>query len=412
MALNYKRLALVLLFLVITIGIGITIYYVFFRNVFGPGGNENTNGVVTLPNANENRNVTGNVNVGGQLPNANASTLPPRPVAQGGETEVLPVTTTIPGGTALAPNGQDLLTYDPTTGQFFEISPDGRTRTPLTDDRYPAADRVTWSPLRDKAILEFPDDSKFLYDFRSKRQYTLAPEMEDISFSPSADRISFKFIGEDPEDRLLVISNFDGTGSRTIEPLANKASQFDVDWSAAGNIVATFHESIDANRQRVIPLGQLGENFSSFNVPGRGYQGDYSPSGEFLLYSVFTKESAYNPELYVADGRAESFGQRNVKLDLQTWPDKCTFGSGTTIYCAVPKYLEQGTALYPELASGIPDDIYRIDLTTGLKQLVAIPVDSSGRSVYTISQMYLSADESILYFHDQRTNQVSKIQLR
>ncbi|MBI4426333.1 MAG: hypothetical protein HY567_02045 [Candidatus Kerfeldbacteria bacterium] len=412
MAINWKRLLLVLGFLLVTIGIGVTIYFVFFRNIFGPpAANQNINGVI-FPLANENRNAgVGPANVNA-LPNVNAAVGQPRPVADGGPTQVVPIVSTLPGGATLANNGRDLLYYDPRTGKFYQISPDGRTRTELTPDRYPAADKVTWAPLRDKAAIEFPDGSKFIYDFRQQKQYTLAPEMEEITFSPTGDKISFKFIGDDPADRLLVTANFDGTGATTIEPLADKADQFDVNWSPLGNVVATFRESIDADRQRVIPIGLLGENFSSFNVPGRGFQHIWSTDGSNILFSVFRKDTGYNPNLYIASGRTESLGNNMINLDLQTWPDKCVFGSAAALFCAVPQYLEQGTGLFPNLASEVPDDFYRIDLATGQKQLIARPVNADGESSYTASQLILSADETVLYFFDQRTNQVQKIQLK
>ncbi len=410
--LNIRRLILIIGFVLVVIGIGLAIYFVFYKNVFGPGANENenVNGAV-LPISNRNRNVNAAENVNG-LPNANVAVPPSTSVAEGGDTRVVPVVDTIADGATIAHNGRDLLYYDPKTGQFYSISPDGRTKTLLTPDLYPNVESIVWSPLRDKAVLEFPDGSKYLYDFRQKQQYTLAPEMEEIRFSPYGNELGFKFIGDNRDDRFLVISNFDGTGSETLEPLLDKQNQFAVSWSPAGNVVGTFEESIDADRQRVVPIGRLGENFEAFNVPGRGFESIWSPSGDKILYSVFSKESAYNPKLYVADGRVETIGQRNIDLGLSTWASKCAFGSGTVVYCAVPQYLEQGAGLYPETANTIPDDFYKIDLATGAKTRIAHPVDANGDSRFTASNLFVSSDESLLYFYDRGTNKIQKLQLR
>ncbi len=413
MAINFRRLVLAIGFILVTIGIGAAIYFIFFRPFLQPGVNANDNvNVGVLPAINDNRNITptnGNVNVG--LP-ITPLTGPPSTVAQGGLTTVNPIASTVPGGATLATNGRDLLYYDPITGQFYQISPDGRTKTLLTPDEYPAVERITWSPLRDKAVIEFPDQTKFLYDFRQKRQYTLAPEMEDISFSPGSDRISFKFIGQDPDDRFLAISRFDGSESRTVEPLGDKENQFNANWSPSGNVVGTFHESVDANRQRVIPIGQLGENFPAFTLPGRGFQGEWSPDGEQLLYSVFNKESGFNPVLHVASGATDNFGGQNTNLDIQTWPDKCTFASGSTVYCAVPQYLDQGAGLFPDTAANTPDDFYRLDLSTGTKQLIARPVTADGEANFVANELQVSSDQTLLYFYDERTKQMQKLQLK
>ncbi len=413
MTLNWKRLGLVLLFILMTIGIGMVIYFVFFKGLLGTdtNGNRNVNGGL-FPDLNANRNVNGGVsNVNGGLPNINGD-LGPTVVARGGDTTVSPVAKTLDGGATVANNGRDLIYYDPVTGKFYQISPDGTTRSLLSPDAYPAAEKVTWSPQKDKAILEFPDASKILYDVRNKRQYTLAPEMEDIVFSPSGDKLTFKFIGSDSDDRMLVVSNFDGSNATTVTPLADKASQFDVNWSPAGNVVALFTTSTSADRQTVVPVGILGENFRSFDPPGRGFESSYSPDGQHLLFSVFTKETGYNPTLYIADGTANTMGNDMIDLDVQTWPEKCTFGTGTSLYCAVPQYLEQGTGLFTDLAKDVPDDIYRIDLATGRKERIARPVDSNGDGQYSATNLKLSSDESILYFFDQRTGQMQKIQLR
>ncbi|MBI4093046.1 MAG: hypothetical protein HY420_03940 [Candidatus Kerfeldbacteria bacterium] len=415
MAVSPKRVGLIVGFILVTIGLGFAIYFVFFRDLFGPvPTNRNIGLPGVFPTVNENRNVTVvNANASAVLPNINGAPPGPRPVADGGLTRTVPVVSTIDNGATLARNGRDLIYYDPTTGQFFQISPDGRIKTLLSPDAYPDVQKITWSPLKDKAIIEFPDQSKFLYDFRKKQQYTLAPEMQDISFAPSADRIAFKFIGDDPDDRFLVIGNADGTSSRVLEPLANKPDQFSPDWSPAGNVVGTFVESIDATRQRVVPIGQLGENFADFTVPGRGFQSSWSPGGDKILYSVFTKESAYNPQLYIADGRTENLGSANTSLDLQTWPSKCSFnGSGSALFCGVPQYLDQGSALFPETAAAVPDDFYRIDLVTGEKRLIARPISDSGNTSFTASQLSVSSDDSLLYFYDQQSKQVQRIQLR
>lgn len=413
MNINWKRLALVLGFILVTVGIGVTIYFVFFKDIFGTGGTNGNANVPVLPDVNGNRNasvINGNVSV---LPgNLNTNAAGPSNIARGGETEVTPIASTLPNGAIVSNNGRDLLFYDDKTGKFYQISPDGRTRTLLSPDAYPGANKVTWSPVRDKVILEFPDNSKVLYDIRQKRQYTLAPEMEDIKFSPNGQRIAFKFMGDDPSDRLLVVSNFDGTEATTIEALADKATQFSIGGTPSGNVVATFQESIDADRQRVIPIGLQNENYKSFNVPGRGYEGAWAPDGQHILFSVFRKDTAYNPTLYIADGTTDGMGTNMVDLGVQTWPSKCAFSTNNAVYCAVPQSLEQGTGLFTDLAKDVPDDFYRIDLSTGQKQLIARPVNTDGENKYTAENLYLSSDESVLYFLDQRTGIIQKIQLK
>lgn len=409
---NWKRVVQVVIFILVTIGIGFTIYWVFFRNLFNVGltNRGNINGP-TFPSANENRNVpVTNINVNVAPGNLNIS-VNAGPTAAGGKTTATELVKTIPGAATTSPDGKDLLYYDPVTGRFYRVLPSG-ARVPLGGEAFPNADKVTWSPLKDKAILEFPDASKIVYDIRQNRQFTLAPEMENIDFSPSGDRITFKFMGVDEANSVLMVSKFDGSEAQTLEPLSDKASQFDVNWSPSGNVVALFHESTGADGQRVVPIGLMNENFKSFDVPGRGFESTWSPDGQRMLYSIFTKATGYNPQLYLANGTTDNMGSSAVDLGLQTWSNKCVFGTGTDLYCAVPRDLEQGSALFPDVAKNASDDFYRIDLSTGSKKLIARPVDSNGSSSFNAVNLGLSSDGSVLYFFDQKTNTMQKIQLR
>ncbi len=406
---NWKRIAQIVAFVLVTVGISFTIYTLFFKNLFDTGltNQANVNGP-TFPEVNGNRNVpVTNINVNVAPGNVNIS-VNAGPAARVNTTELVK---TIPGAATTSPDGKDLIYYDPVTGKFYRVSPNG-ARTPIAGEAFPNADKVTWSPLKDKAILEFPDASKIVYDIRQNRQFTLAPEMENLDFSPSGDKITFKFMGIDQANSVLMVSNFDGSDARALEPLADKASQFDVNWSPAGNVVAMFHESINADQQRVIPIGLLDENFKSFDVPGRGFENTWSPDGQNMLYSIFTKATGYNPELYISNGTTDNMGTNAVDLGIQTWSNKCVFGAGNDLYCAVPRDLQQGSSLFPDLAKNASDDFYKIDISTGSKRLIARPTSTDGASSYSAINLGVSSDGSVLYFFDQKTNTMQKIQLR
>ena len=168
-----------------------------------------------------------------------------------------------------------------------------------------------------------------------------------------------------------------------------------------------YTQGVDFNRQEVFFVGLNGENFKSTVVEGRGLETQWSPSGDRLLYSVYNTDDNLNPRLWIVDAAGDTIGANRRSLDLQTWADKCTFASNTEIYCAVPEYLERGAGLFPELAGKTKDDLYKIDLTTGTQRLLAVPDGS-----YNISQVMVSADQSCLYFTDESTGRLYKINLK
>jgi Tol biopolymer transport system component len=397
---------------VIIIGVGVLflIYWVFFRSA--------------TPTANKNEEININALINALLPNTNAANLNANAavinlnaalpeIAAGGATQAIELVPEAIKESTIGSNGQDVVYYDQEADKFYKISPDGRTKTLLSNDTFPQVDEIFWSPDKTKAIMSFPDNSKIIYDFSKQEQHTLAKEMEDFSFGPNSDQIAFKFIGSSEDDQWLAVAKADGSEVNIIEPLGDQANFVTPNWTSSGQIIATYAKSSSANQQEIILLGQYDENFKSIMVDGYGFEGDFSPDSTRLLYSVYNSLTAYDPELYVVDAQGDAIGQNKIDLGVATWPSKCDFSSaGVYAYCAVPRYLPTGSGLYPELANDVPDDFYRINLNTGGKELLAVPVDENGLSNFNGRRVYLSDDEQYLYFEDRATGKIMKIRLK
>jgi len=59
------------------------------------------------------------------------------------------------------------------------------------------------------------------------------------------------------------------------------------------------------------------------------------------------------------------------------------------------------------MADKTQDSLYRINLTTGTKQLIAVP---DGK--YNISNLVVSKDQGQLFFTDKTTQEIYKISLK
>ncbi|MFH1822933.1 MAG: hypothetical protein ABH830_04500, partial [Patescibacteria group bacterium] len=105
--------------------------------------------------------------------------------------------------------------------------------------------------------------------------------------------------------------------------------------------------------------------------------------------------------------QGEAIGSDRKNLKVETWASKCTFNSETDLYCAVPNELPAGAGLFPELAETTTDYLYKIDIRTGLKKLIAIPDES-----YSMSDLIISQDGRYLYFTDNATMSIHKIELK
>ncbi len=370
-----------------------------------------TNGLPTPSNGNVNATNTSNVNA---LPNVNGSTSTFSTIASGGSTLASTITTDSAGNAMVNTNDGNLQFYDRTTGQFFKVTPNGDSKTLMTDDVYPQAQSVTWAPSGSQAILNFPDGSNILYDFVSKKQTTLPSELVNFSFSPQSDKIASKYLdASDTENQWLVVSKPDGTQSQSVEHLGQNAGDVTVSWSPNNQVIAMYASSINANQQEIIFLGANNENYQSVDVNGRGFTPAWSPDGRKLLYSVYSPVTNDNPHLYITNGSPETLNTGPLDVGLDTSADKCSFApSGNAIYCGVPYYYNPGSGPQPALSAGIPDNIYKIDLRTGTVKLIARPVDQNGSQRFSVTDLQVASDESALFFRDATTGTIQRVQLR
>jgi len=411
MKINWKKLLIIIGFVLLVLAMAFILYYVFFKPLPPPPTPPSPvnvtpptlpppAGLVTPPPV----AVVPPVNVTPPAPTITPPSLSPI-ASPTGFTTTSSLVRKPTAGVTLASNGVDLLYYEKEAGKFYRVTPDGAL-TLLTDQVFYNVSKVNWAPNKTKAVLEYPDGSNILYDFETKTQVTLPKQWKDFSFSPDGNKIVFKEINFDPENRWITIANPDGSGRRSIEHLGTVDQNVIIDWSPQGQIAALFYKGYDANRSEVFPIGLYQENFKSLIVEGRDLRIQWSPTGDRLLYSVFNTNSLNKPTLWATNALPDQFGERRINFKLNTWADKCTFADNSTVYCAVPSYLPEGSGYYPELADNIPDLIFKLDLEKGTKTFIAEPLGGP-----TISQLAVSADKKILYFVYKSTGQISKINL-
>ena len=292
-------------------------------------------------------------------------------------------------------NGQ-MRFYNESDGKFYRLNKDGSVAS-LSEKVFYGVSQATWANSSDKAILEFPDQTKIIYNFEKDRQYSVPSHWQEFSFSPDDDKIAAKSIGYSPENRWLLSVGDDGTDTKMIEPMGENADKVDVSWSPNRQVVAlskTGANDLGAYRKEVLLVGQNGENFKSITVEGLGFEHQWSPTGQKLLYNIYRRNSDFKPELWIVNSYGDYIGTGRQMLKLNTWADKCAFADDTTLYCAVPKSLPQGAGISPSIAQGTPDDIYKIDLSNGFKTAL----DLNGE--YSIKNIYYDKSENKLFFSD------------
>ena len=406
---NIKRIALIIGFILFVLGMGTLLYFAFFRTSPPPS---------TTPPDTQTPSVTPEFPTPGVF--VPPSTTPPPPSELPvGERPPAPSITQANGATvqtievqhdrniAIAPlgvTGDAVITFDSFEQKFYRITPEG-TQEELSDQKFPGATDISFTPTADKAIIEFYDGSNILYNFTTKQQVTLPKHWREFSFGPNGNQIAFKSLTGDADNNWLGLANDDGSAGRQVEPLGIKGGLVNVSWSPSDQIIATFREGVDGFHQKIYFLGKNGENFPAMTVNGRDFQNKWSPQGDRMIYSVYSPESDLKPELWVVDALGDTIGNNRRNLQVNTWVDKCAFASANMMYCAVPSRMDSGAGVVRSLSDKEEDYLYRININTGERLKVAQP---DGR--HTISNIVITKDN--LFFTDKNSGKLYTIKLQ
>jgi hypothetical protein len=331
-------------------------------------------------------------------------------VAQGGRTWVNPVLNEKVSFPTLAADGENNIYYDSDSGYFYSTDIFGNKEL-FSDQIFYNVEKINWSPVKDKAILEYPDGFKVMYDFEKNQQYTLPKIWQDFSWNRTGTKIAFQSISAYPENNWLAIASPDGSQSQPLEHVGENADKVTVSWSPNNQVVA-FSATGDPRgtwEQEILLIGQNQENFKSLVIDGRGFEPQWSPQGDKIAYSVYSAQTGYLPRLYIVDAQGNQIGQNKKNTGLATWAHKCTFSqTGEELYCAVPRELPEGAGLVLELAENSRDDFYKIDVLTGTVSFLA----EGAMGGYNVKDIYLSAEEDLLYFIDENTGRLRYINLK
>jgi Tol biopolymer transport system component len=403
---NTKRLLFIGFFIIFSIGTGYALYYFFFRpstpTIETPTQEDYAG---NLNQAGQRGPVTPSQETGGStLPGAGTNVSTTAPVQEAGEVTLLRDAVT----QAVSPSSKGgTRYYNPEDGRFYRINDDG-TLTLLSDRQFINVENVSWGKSSDEAILGFPDGSNIYYNFEDQQQTSLPSHWSDFDFAPQDQSVVAKSIGLDEGNRFLITSEPDGNGATAVYHMGQNADLVIPSWSPNNQVIAFSRTGAPQadNAEQIYLLGKNHEDYKALTVPGRGFVPNWSTSGKRLLYSVYHERDNDRPMLWVSEASGQDIGKNRQKLNLMTWADKCVWSNDNEIFCAVPIDLPAGAGYDKSRFTDIPDNVYYINLETGLSKKI-----NSTDQNHPISQPVLSQDHSKLIFTDSITGKLYSYKL-
>ncbi|MFA5420628.1 MAG: hypothetical protein WC280_01200 [Patescibacteria group bacterium] len=416
---KFKKILMVLAFVTIVVLMAIVIWNLFFKSdspIVPTPGEEDSPGI-GLPISPDGTPII----TDGEDPGRIEPEIPTRPqepldpqagetggvsnIAIGGVTKVSSLVDSQTVSPALSRDGNSVQFYNKDDGKFYVVNDNGDI-IPFSDKVFHNVSDVEWAPNKTKAVIEYPDDTKIIYDFSTNKQVTLPKHWEDFTFSADSEKLVNKSLGIDPDNRWLIISNSDGSQTRALEELGLNDKWVIPYWQPNNQSVGMYTQGVDSNRREVFFIGQNGENFKSTIIEGWNFEPLWSENGDKLLYSVASPKDNLMPKVWIVNASGNSIGTSRTDLQLQTWASKCTFADNDTVYCAVPTSLEPMSGIFTEMSQMTSDELYRIDISSGQKTLIAIPEGNQN-----ISSIMVDSRQETLFFTNSSGN-IQKIQLK
>ena len=292
-----------------------------------------------------------------------------------------------------------------------KASLEGKDKTTLLSNLPGSPTRILWSPRQDKVLLYLGQaNGKSLWYFADIQTKTLTPlkaEISRLTWDNLGDRVFYQFTDPQTGSRSLNISAPDGSAWKKLADLGTTDSFFGAVpqstlisfWTRSNALQKTFFETISLT----------GENRHLLLTDRYGADYLWSPKGEKVLVSTSDQKGGHALMLNVMNKN----GGEYQSLSIPTLVSKTAWSEdGSTVYYALPGALPENAVLpndYYEKPLYTSDTFWKINLESGKKTRLVDLKDTIQN--FDCSDMFLSPNETALFFTDRKTHRLFRIDL-
>lgn len=270
--------------------------------------------------------------------------------------------------------------------------------------------RVLWSPSYIGALVLAERDGSTLWyhlDFRNQAQTPLKSDMSRLAWNSLGDSIYYLYTDGATGARSINMANFDGSNWKKLADLGT--TDYFLAAIPQSSRVSFWNRPSGLEESTLEVVSITGEGRATIT---RGkFGGDYlwSPDGHTLLIGSTDTRGGNTPVL----GLSDEDGSNYRDLRTPTLVSKVVWSrDNQTLYYALPGAFESGVIL-PNDYYGKPiftkDTFWKTNIKTGKRERL-VPLNEMSQA-FDATELFLSPDETSLFFVDRSTNKLYRITL-
>ena len=227
------------------------------------------------------------------------------------------------------------------SGHVFETTSDSLEQNRISNTTIPRIQESVWSPDGEAVILRYLDENEILKSFYGKVSkdvgvldgWFLSNNIRSLAVHEDGDILYMQKVGNDAKG---IISNFDGTDSKTV--LSSRIHDWTLMW--IGDSVGTVTKASSALDGFLYEL-HSGVKTKLLSVDGLLTK--INTDGTKILFST---SNTSGTRLLVLDSETKEI----TEVPFTTLAEKCVWASSSTFFCASP---------YNRISGTVPDDWYK-----------------------------------------------------
>jgi Tol biopolymer transport system component len=298
--------------------------------------------------------------------------------------------------------------YSLTDQSLKKATLEGKNKAVLLSNFPGKAERVVWSPRKDKALLLLRSEPGqalwHMADLSTKTLVPLRADMSRLAWNNLGDKIIYQYTDGRTKARSLNIANPDGSDWRELATLGQKdffmaavpKSTLLSFWSRPHALENTSFETValSGENRKVLLSDPVGADYL------------WSPDGEQVLVSTGGTGTLMLALMNRNGGEYRT-------LSIPTLISKAAWNqAGMAVYYALPGSLPETSLLpneYWEKSLYTQDTFWKMDLGSGKKtRLIELEESQAGLDS---TDLFVTSDEDAFFFTDRKTHRLYRIDL-